>query len=293
MNPLVSIVIPTYNRAYLIGETIQSVIDQTFRDWEIIVVDDGSEDHTEDVIRSFNDIRIRYLRIAHNGIFGFVRNQGIKIAKAGIIAFLDSDDLWRSDKLEIQLSLLQNHPDCKFVFSNIDIIGDSHVRTPDYEELFAGNVLQSVLYENRFVFYPSCLLFSKEVLERTGLVNEDLPSGSDMNFFFALSARFPGVFTNQRLTKIRKHEGSTSDAHGIQPFLDGIFNVNSLFEQGFLSKNEKAFFISTYYYRMGLAHLARKQFSKARNSFANSVKHQPINWKGWIRFLQSGFKIRS
>ena len=75
----------------------------------MIIVDDGSEDNTQTVIGQYRDSRIRYLKINHSGIFGFVRNQGIKIARGEFIAFLDSDDLWRHDKLEIQLVLLNTH----------------------------------------------------------------------------------------------------------------------------------------------------------------------------------------
>ena len=136
----------------------------------MIIVDDGSEDNTQTVIGQYRDSRIRYLKINHSGIFGFVRNQGIKIARGEFIAFLDSDDLWRHDKLEIQLVLLNTHANTMFIFSNIDIIGESSVRTRDYEKIFVGNVLVPVLEESRFVFYPSSLLFKIQVLEITGLL---------------------------------------------------------------------------------------------------------------------------
>ena len=103
MQELVSIIVPTYNRGHLIGETIQSVIDQSYKNWELIIVDDGSKDNTKERIEGFNDDRLRYYFIEHCGIIGAVRNRGMNNARGEYIAFLDSDDLWQPDKLDYQL----------------------------------------------------------------------------------------------------------------------------------------------------------------------------------------------
>lgn len=98
--PTVSVVIPTYNRAHLVGRAIQSVLNQTYQDFEIIVVDDGSTDNTEEVVKSFNDPRIRYIRHDQNRGGSAARNTGIKMARGEYIAFQDSDDEWLPEKLE-------------------------------------------------------------------------------------------------------------------------------------------------------------------------------------------------
>src|SRR6478736_9323873 len=118
MPELVSIIVPTYNRAHLIGETIQSVIDQSYINWELIIVDDGSTDDTKKKVEEFNDKRIRYFFIEHTGLIGAVRNFGMKNTRGELIAFLDSDDLWLSNKLEYQLSLLKEYPQAAFVFGH-------------------------------------------------------------------------------------------------------------------------------------------------------------------------------
>ena len=101
---LVSVIIPTYNRSSFLKEAIQSVLNQSYNNFEIIVIDDGSEDETEKVIQSFNDSRIKYLKREHTGSPAFIRNQGMKIAKGEYIAFLDSDDLWFPHKLKMQIN---------------------------------------------------------------------------------------------------------------------------------------------------------------------------------------------
>ena len=106
--PKVSVIIPTYNRAHLVGRAIRSVLNQTYQDFEIIVVDDGSTDNTEEVVKSFNDPRIRYIRHEENKGAAAARNTGIKAAKGKFIAFQDSDDEWLPKKLEKQMEAFDN-----------------------------------------------------------------------------------------------------------------------------------------------------------------------------------------
>ena len=96
--PKVSIVMPTYNRAKYIGETIQSVRRQTWQNWELIIVDDGSTDNTEDLISQMSDNRINFLKAGRVGINGKIKNMGLKETGSELIAFIDSDDLWSETK---------------------------------------------------------------------------------------------------------------------------------------------------------------------------------------------------
>ena len=105
--PAISVIIPTYNRANSVGKAIQSVLDQTFKDLEIIVVDDGSTDDSAPVLAAFGD-RIRLIQQANRGVSG-ARNTGVRAATGKWIAFLDSDDQWHSSKLEKQLDALQKY----------------------------------------------------------------------------------------------------------------------------------------------------------------------------------------
>src|SRR3989338_9975584 len=108
-NPLVSVVIPTYNGSRFIKETIQSVLDQTYTNIEAIIVDDGSKDNTPDIVKSINDSRIIYIRQENAGV-SMARNNGINISKGEYIAFLDHDDVWLPCKLERQLLLFKENP---------------------------------------------------------------------------------------------------------------------------------------------------------------------------------------
>jgi len=106
--PLVSVVIPTYNHASYLGRALQSLFDQTYTNWEAIVIDNHSTDKTDEVMTSFSDPRIIYLKIHNNGVIAASRNLGIRTAKGEWIAFLDSDDLWYQEKLKIVINSIQD-----------------------------------------------------------------------------------------------------------------------------------------------------------------------------------------
>lgn len=140
MNPLISIIVPTYNRAGYIEEALDSVKKQTFTDYEIIVVDDGSTDNTKEILENYSGIR--YLLLEHGGI-ATARNAAVKAARGKWIAFLDSDDLWKEDKLQKQVDYLHTHPDCRIVyteFSNFTEIPEDELDERQKELLQADDI---------------------------------------------------------------------------------------------------------------------------------------------------------
>ena len=119
-DPLVSVVIPTYNHASYLGRALQSVLDQTYTNWEAIVIDNHSTDKTDEVKASFADPRIIYLKIHNNGVIAASRNLGIRTAKGQWIAFLDSDDWWTVDKLQVCFDCINDKVD--LVYHDLKII---------------------------------------------------------------------------------------------------------------------------------------------------------------------------
>ena len=123
--PSVSIIIPTYNRAHLIESTLESVAAQTFCNYEVLVIDDGSRDNTEEIMRSWclKDSRIRYVKQANGGV-SVARNHGLRLAQGEFIAFLDSDDLWHPWKLELQVQVMRAQPHIGMQWTNMDTIDE-------------------------------------------------------------------------------------------------------------------------------------------------------------------------
>ncbi|MBF0320194.1 MAG: glycosyltransferase family 2 protein [Nitrospirae bacterium] len=115
--PLVSIIMPTYNYGEFIGESINSVLTQTYTNWELIVIDNHSADNTQEIVRGFGHAGIRYVKFKNNGVIAASRNVGLREARGDYAAFLDSDDLWMPGKLERQVNFLNEHKDVFMVYS--------------------------------------------------------------------------------------------------------------------------------------------------------------------------------
>ena len=211
--PTVSVIIPTYNRAHLIDRAITSVLNQTYQDLEIIVIDDGSTDNTEEVIRSFPDKRVNYIKHKKNKGVSSARNTGIKVAKGKYIAFLDSDDEWLSEKLGKQIKVLQNKsPEVGVAYSDVLYIDENgknmnrKLLNPKkegyiYEDLLGGNCVGT----------PSTLLIKKECFNRVGLFDDLLNGQGDWDMWIRIAKYYRFVFTEVPLVKYRLHSNRISE----------------------------------------------------------------------------------
>jgi len=211
MEPLVSVIIPTYNRAGYLSQTLKSVLEQTYRDIEVIVVDDGSTDNTTEVVASFNDSRIRYLKQDHRGLPAIGRNTGLKAASGDYIAFLDDDDLWMPEKIEKQLDYLSKHPEYTIMYSNAWFIDENGVQNglvmkPKY--LKEGDIFEELIWGSPKFFIPQLtVLMKRKVFENIGFFNED-PSMrfiEDYEYWLRASLRYKIGFIDELLAMYREH----------------------------------------------------------------------------------------
>lgn len=175
---------PTYNRGYIIKNAIQSILEQTISNWELIIIDDASTDNTEDIVKSFNDPRIIYIKNKRNLGANFARNRGCSIAKGDFLAFLDSDNIWTRNKLERQLKvLMHSSEDIAFVFTRVEIIDDKKVVVPDKD--FKINRLEKLLrYQN--VIDTNTVLLKKSVFMAVDGFDNDMPRIQDWDLFFKI-----------------------------------------------------------------------------------------------------------
>jgi glycosyltransferase involved in cell wall biosynthesis len=205
--PVVSVVIPTYNRARFIGRAVRSVLDQTFQDFEVIVVDDGSIDDTEGEVTRLRDSRLRFLRHQQNRGAQAARNTGIGAATARYVGFLDSDDTWAPDKLARQLDLFARSPGTVGV-----VHGRCVVRRDDdtpAEELtvppLRGNVYPALLHAPGPPF-PT-ILARRECLEAVGRLNEAIVAYQEWDTAIRLAARFQFEWIPLVLATYYRHGG--------------------------------------------------------------------------------------
>ncbi|MGH7786224.1 MAG: glycosyltransferase family 2 protein [Candidatus Binatia bacterium] len=205
--PLVSVVLPTYDRGWLLGRSIRSVLEQSYRDFELIVVDDGSTDDTAAAVARFDDPRIAYLRLDQNRGAAAARNVGIRRAAGRFLAFQDSDDEWLPDKLDRCMRAFASCPaEVGIVYSDMQRIQrdgeSSYHRSPD--------LVPGVLIDPNTHFYQVCRLgiqstvIRRECLEAVGGFNEAFPSLEDLELFIRLSRRYG--FHHLELPLVRYHE---------------------------------------------------------------------------------------
>lgn len=287
LKPVVSIVVVTYNRAGLILDSLQSVIQQSFSNWEMIIVDDGSTDHTFELIKGLRDPRIHYHYIFHSGQLGYIRNLGIRLARGEFIAFQDSDDLWREDKLQFQLDLFNKHPEIDYILSNSDQIGEHAVSLPSYKKDYAGKLFKTLLIDKDIHFCGTSLIFRTSIIGKIGMLDESIPRMRELHFFYRMSYAFTGLFTIEKLVKVRRHANNTSHTYREKAHQTMIRMLEEFLSEGMLTTKQYKKLVTDNLYTLGLHHLRDGQPRKAAYDFKHAIRLHPFKGKAWVRLIQS------
>jgi glycosyltransferase involved in cell wall biosynthesis len=207
--PLVSVVIPAYNAAAFIKDCVESVLDQTFRDFELIVVDDGSTDGTAEVLAAYGD-RIHCLRQPNGGV-SRARNQGVARARGRWVAFLDADDAWTRTKLGRQVEELRRRPDCRACYTAI-LVADARLN-PLAEQRSGRGTVETVdlLVEGNLVTgSASSVVCDKELLIRLGGFDEGLSLCADWDMWLRLASTTSFAYVDEPLVLYRRSSSSMS-----------------------------------------------------------------------------------
>lgn len=213
--PTVSIIIPSFNSDKHIAETIDSILQQTFADIEIIVVDDGSSDRTCEIVRSYAGSPVRLVTQKNSGVC-VARNHGLRLAQGNYVCFMDHDDYWFSDKLERQISAFATYPDAGVVYSSfINWHADESGRFPspasyeftvapcEIDPEFSGWIYHQFLVDCWML--TSTAMFRKEVLERCGSFDVRLPYSEDWDLWLRVSREYPMIKLRRPTTLYRQH----------------------------------------------------------------------------------------
>ncbi len=185
----ISVVIPTYNRASKVIRAVASVLYQTFTDYEVIVVDDGSRDGTSDRLAPLTP-HIRYLRHPSNHGVSAARNTGIKASKSPFIAFLDSDDYWLPEKLSVQMDFFRHHPEAVACQTEeVWIRNGIRVNPRKKHSKPSGDMFAPSL--KRCLVSPSSVMLRRSLFSEVGLFDEDLPACEDYDLWLRISCRYP------------------------------------------------------------------------------------------------------
>ena len=233
---LVSVILPTYNRKNVVKRAVLSVLEQSYQNWELIIVDDGSTDGTEDVVMSsVENYNIKYIYQVNQGVSA-ARNRGVAEAKGNYIAFIDSDDEWDSRKLANQIDFFNENPGVGLVFCNAIIINSDGSRS-DKPELIShtGNTVFTFkeVFDDPYLGIPTVMVTS-ELFNSVNGFDEKLKTSEDIDFYLKASLIQPFGYLHDKLVNIYKIDGSlTSSIIGentILPYEDIIYVLERFVE---------------------------------------------------------------
>lgn len=274
----VAVVIPAYNCASTLAAAIESVLAQTYRDFRIFVIDDGSTDTTAEIMRLYSD-RCVCLSQPNTGVSS-ARNRGILESSGKYIAFLDADDLWHPSKLERQIQLLNLNPDAGLVYSDFSISGEAQSVDSFFAQTHVppdGRVFEELLREC-LVSTPSVVV-RRQVLEEVGLFNESLQVCEDMNLWLRIASCWNLAVIPEVLVTVRRRQGSLSNmaAGTLLSLRSGLASMQHIESSCLqLSPSETQALrqvLSVYYYKSGSAQLTAGLRQPARAHLLLSLRY--------------------
>lgn len=232
--PQVSVVIPTYNRGWIIREAIESVLSQDYRDFELIVVDDGSTDHTPETLEAYRGV-IKVLHQKKSGVSA-ARNRGIAEASGRFIAFLDSDDFWLPRKLARQVGFFNQMPYAQICQTEeIWVRNGVRVNPGKRHKKPSGMIFEPSLA--LCLVSPSAVMIRRRLFEEVGGFDETLPACEDYDLWLRISCRYPvHLIDTPLIIKRGGHDDQLSASPGLDRYR--INAIQKIIESGFLSKNQ-------------------------------------------------------
>jgi glycosyltransferase involved in cell wall biosynthesis len=287
---LVSAIIPTYNRSELVMRAVQSVLNQTYSNIEVIVVDDASTDDTHERLAVFSD-RIHYVLIPHQAKAGGpARNVGIEASRGDYLAFLDSDDEWLPDKIAKQVAVLDN-PDIHVVYCDAVYLDDDGNILRLQRERYRGNILSHLFADNIISGSASAVMLRRSCFAKVSLFRTDLVTRDDWDLWIRLAFHFSFDFVPEPLVRI--HIG----ANNIQSTYGAAVLARSLSElyEGLLTNPETREYVLRHWrecqsaisYFVGGNLYWDGDLSAARRAFLRSVRWSPIQKRAYIQLIKT------
>ncbi len=310
---MVSIIIPTYNRAAYLDEALASVFQQDFEDYEVIVIDDGSTDGTRAVIEKYaSDARLRYEYQQNSGKPSIARNRGLQIARGDYVAFLDSDDLLSANSILLRLEILEKYADVGLVtgswadydfansHKNLKSILKRHKNwfseLPDLYVSYMTNHIcicnENIAFElfNSDIIFTSSVMLRSTILRDIGVFSEDIKLGEDYDLWLRIAMKYKTGFIFEAVSIRRAHEENISKCRDENYDWDLVVLDN--FHKRFdtvpkLIKNRYCNRIYSYLINTGTYFLDKNMFDKARTRFITAITLKPLSTKAFIYYFFS------
>ncbi|MDF5707842.1 MAG: glycosyltransferase family 2 protein [Nostoc sp. S4] len=274
--PKVSIIIPAYNAMTYLPETLKSILFQTFTDFEVLIINDGSTDNIVQWASELPDPRVRLIVQENQGV-ATARNTGIERAKGKYIAFLDADDLWEPTKLEKQVHYLKNHPEVGLLHTSmmlIDFQGNSlgRIITSNAE----GNALKKLLEKNTIV--TSSVIVRSYCLQKVGKFNSNLRSSEDWDMWIRIATNYPLAVIKEPLVYYRQHNNNMTK--NWQILEQDLVTIENLFQ----SLQRELLYLKNRSYGYASIYLAWKALHNGDRQHATYFRNNAIAYYPQLRY---------
>lgn len=290
--PKVSIITPAYNSEFYIKDAIHSVLSQTYSDFELIVVDDGSTDKTQEIVNSYvtqYPQKIKYIYQANAGP-SKARNTAIEHSQGEYIALLDADDIWAKERLERQVKIFETNPKIALVHANITGISSSGkiIKSFKRNQQYLSGCIFEHLFLRKADIASSTVLLRKDCLKETGLFDEHLSrlGSEDRDLWLRIAQKFPIQYIDFELAYYRIREGSMSQDYA--KMLKGRLYIVDKYtpEKGPRNSLRRAA-LAKIYRDLGDLYLYQQKFSEARVYYDQSIRFNPYALWSWINLFKA------
>jgi len=283
---LVSVIMATFNRENYLPYAIDSVLNQTYRNLELLIIDDGSVDGTRDLVNTYKDPRISYYYQENKGQSSAI-NLGLQHARGEYISFLDSDNIWKLDKVERQVLLLNDNPDYQIVYGEIEIIDENGDIQPFHSNVtrHSGNIMKKLLVYN-FINFNTTMMKSVCISELGGM-NSSVPAGPDYDLFLKLSTRYFFLYVPQIFAQYRVMTNQMS-SNKDRRFQTNMYILNNFMEKyGYLLDQVTVKYTwCRFYTTRGRYNASVKRYKLAFNDYFEAIKYLPFSIHPWRALLK-------
>jgi glycosyltransferase involved in cell wall biosynthesis len=285
---LVSVIIPVFNREDYVAEAIKSVLSQTYKNIEAVLINDGSSDISLDILESFQKKYPELIKVINQPNQGQIvaRNNGIHGSSGEFVAFLDSDDSWHKNKLELQIPHFKN--DIGLVYSGVEFINsDGKITGVDIPASIKGSLFPYLLVKNRMV--GGTVVVRRSVLDEVGFFDEAFQAAENWDLWLRVSIRFSTSFVAEPLVKYRIHAGNMSGDNKLmleakRNIIAKHCDINSRDQN---VKRGSRLALADYYYRVGVFHFGLNEYWLALNSFFRSNRYSLFYSDSVVRIIRS------
>lgn len=293
--PRVSVIIPTYNPpdgGRLLVQALESVLAQAYRDYELIVVDDGSGPQTREALEPYMD-RIRYMRQENAGPSA-ARNRGIRNSSGELVAFLDSDDLYLPEKLAVQVGFMDAHPEFPLSYHRVEYFAEDRELDFPRREGPSGDVLAKLF--KRIFLVPSSVMCHRGCFDKAGYFPEDMRLAEDYEWFLRMAIHYQFGYIDKVLGRYRFHEANVSRENPIRHFTGKMIALERIYADpaaaGRIPKKLYRRGIAAVTFKLAKMYLAGGNLAKAREMIDKSIRHRPVEPRRWLFYLRTRLSRR-